>query len=95
MHNETVKAIYFLRPQLKGAVPQKTELNLVLYVLRTKLFHVKGVSLPAKITSENTSENDLRKSSDWFLKHTSNQNFLEGHFQRCFRRLFSPEEIPL
>ena len=54
-------------------------------------FNVRGVSLPAKITSEN----DLRKSSDWFLKHTSNQNFLGGHFQRCFRRLFSPEEIPL
>ena len=54
-----------------------------------------GVSLPAKITSENTSENDLLKSSDWFFKFTSNQNFLEGHFRRCFRRLFLPEEKPL
>ena len=25
----------------------------------------------------------------------TNQIFFEGHFQRCFRRLFSPEETPL
>ncbi len=31
----------------------------------------------------------------WFSKLTSNQNFLEGHFQTCFRRLFSTEEISL
>ena len=59
------------------------------------MFHHQGVSLPAKITSENTFENVLLKSSDWFFKVTSNQNFFEGPFQRCFRGLFSPEEKPL
>ena len=43
-----------------------------------------GVSLLAKITSENTLKNDLLKSSDWFFKVTSNQNFFEGHFQSYF-----------
>ena len=54
----------------------------------------EGVSLQAKKSSENTSENDLMNKFDWVFEFTSNQNFFEGFSNVFYEVIFSGRDTP-